>query len=155
MVQMNIFVCPFLSLKGFCGLSHICTIHTVTQCHASVFSSVPTRVCHWIQTFISTLFACLKLVSCMFSSAPRCCCGQLWQCHRDGSPATLRHGEDLHWSPSRHTQLLPTDAYGILEFQGGAHPTKAHVSLWNNDKLALPKIFSWLYGLCDCVNFVI
>lgn len=78
----------------------------------------------WVETVFNKR-ECIKFIPSSKDNA-RCCCGQLWQCHRDGSPATLRHGEDLHWSPSRHTQLLPTDAYGILEFQGGAHPTKAH-----------------------------
>ncbi|KAF2344019.1 hypothetical protein FHG87_025225, partial [Trinorchestia longiramus] len=55
----------------------------------------------------------------------RCCCGQLWQYHRDGSPATLRGADEPHWSPSRHTHLLPTDAYGTIEFLGSSIPTKA------------------------------
>ncbi|XP_069984689.1 transient receptor potential cation channel trpm [Penaeus vannamei] len=67
---------------------------------------------------------CIKFIPSSKDNA-RCCCGQLWQFHRDGSPATLRQSQELHWSPSRHTQLQPTDAYGTLEFQGGAHPTKA------------------------------
>ncbi|ROT71151.1 putative transient receptor potential cation channel trpm [Penaeus vannamei] len=69
---------------------------------------------------------CIKFIPSSKDNA-RCCCGQLWQFHRDGSPATLRQSQELHWSPSRHTQLQPTDAYGTLEFQGGAHPTKAQV----------------------------
>ncbi|XP_066967422.1 transient receptor potential cation channel trpm isoform X5 [Macrobrachium rosenbergii] len=77
----------------------------------------------WIETVFNKR-ECIKFIPSSKDNA-RCCCGQLWQCHRDGSPATLRHGEELHWSPSRHTQLLPTDAYGTLEFQGGAHATKA------------------------------
>ncbi|XP_069947218.1 transient receptor potential cation channel trpm isoform X2 [Cherax quadricarinatus] len=77
----------------------------------------------WVETVFNKR-ECVKFIPSSKDNA-RCCCGQLWQCHRDGSPATLRHGEDIHWSPSRHTQLLPTDAYGTLEFQGGAHPTKA------------------------------
>ena len=32
-----------------------------------------------------------------------------------------------HWNVIRHTELLPTDAYGTIEFQGGPHPTKAQV----------------------------
>ncbi|XP_071516413.1 transient receptor potential cation channel trpm isoform X2 [Panulirus ornatus] len=77
----------------------------------------------WVESVFNKR-ECIKFIPSSKDNA-RCCCGQLWQYHRDGSPATLRHGEDLHWSPSRHTQLLPTDAYGTLEFQGGAHPTKA------------------------------
>lgn len=75
----------------------------------------------------------------------RCCCGQLWQFHRDGSPATLRQSQELHWSPSRHTQLQPTDAYGTLEFQGGAHPTKAQVRCLSYCFYFVMCIFYWLF----------
>lgn len=30
------------------------------------------------------------------------------------------------WLPHKHTRPHPTDAYGTIEFQGGAHPTKAN-----------------------------
>ncbi|XP_043247449.1 transient receptor potential cation channel trpm-like [Amphibalanus amphitrite] len=92
----------------------------------------------------------------------RCCCGNLWQYHSDGSPATLQHtvkGDD-HWSPLRHTTLHPTDAYGTIEFQDGAHPSKAQyarvaydtrpeqllqllVSAW---RLELPKLLITVHG---------
>ncbi|TMW43911.1 hypothetical protein DOY81_011009, partial [Sarcophaga bullata] len=54
----------------------------------------------------------------------RCCCGQARQTHQtiagieSGSPGDL-------WMPTKHTRAQPTDAYGTIEFQGGAHPTKA------------------------------
>ncbi|XP_055320176.1 transient receptor potential cation channel trpm isoform X6 [Sitodiplosis mosellana] len=54
----------------------------------------------------------------------KCCCGQARQTHptipgiEPGSP-----GDD--WLPNKHTRPHPTDAYGTIEFQGGAHPTKA------------------------------
>ncbi|KAK4317577.1 hypothetical protein Pmani_011358 [Petrolisthes manimaculis] len=85
----------------------------------------------WVETVFNKR-ECIKFIPSSKDNA-RCCCGQLWQFHRDGSPATLRHGEDLHWSPSRHTHLLPTDAYGTLEFQGGAHPTKAQYLRLSHD----------------------
>lgn len=31
------------------------------------------------------------------------------------------------WHPQKHTRAHPTDAYGTIEFQGSAHPTKAQV----------------------------
>jgi len=31
------------------------------------------------------------------------------------------------WSVAKHTQATPTDAYGIIEFQGGGHVNKAMV----------------------------
>lgn len=56
----------------------------------------------------------------------RCCCGQARQTHptipgiEAGSPGDM-------WLPNKHTRPHPTDAYGTIEFQGGAHPTKAQV----------------------------
>lgn len=34
------------------------------------------------------------------------------------------------WQPQKHTRPQPTDAYGTIEFQGGAHPTKAQVGTY-------------------------
>lgn len=57
----------------------------------------------------------------------RCFCGQARQTHpiiagiEPGSPGDT-------WLPHKHTRPHPTDAYGTIEFQGGAHPTKAQVS---------------------------
>lgn len=70
---------------------------------------------------------CLYTI-CLFSH--RCCCGQSRQTHptipgiEAGSPGDV-------WLPNKHTRSHPTDAYGTIEFQGGAHPTKAQV----NDQL--------------------
>lgn len=56
----------------------------------------------------------------------RCCCGQARQTHptipgiEAGSPGDT-------WLPNKHTRPHATDAYGTIEFQGGAHPTKAQV----------------------------
>lgn len=58
----------------------------------------------------------------------RCCCGQ------DRTTHTIVPGIDIGiagdtWLPHKHTRAHPTDAYGTIEFQGSAHPTKAQVSL--------------------------
>lgn len=37
-----------------------------------------------------------------------------------GSPGDI-------WIAHKNTRPHPTDAYGTIEFQGGAHPTKAQV----------------------------
>ncbi|CAG0882990.1 unnamed protein product [Darwinula stevensoni] len=42
-----------------------------------------------------------------------------------GSPNIEAANIDGKWTHSRHTQRVPTDAYGTIEFQGGAHPSKA------------------------------
>ena len=36
-------------------------------------------------------------------------------------------GPDDHWTVDKYTDTAPTDAYGTIEFQGGAHPNKAQV----------------------------
>lgn len=54
----------------------------------------------------------------------RCCCGRTLEQHKyltDNNPP--QSGEI--WFPSKCTVAYPTDAYGILEFQGGPHPSKA------------------------------
>lgn len=59
----------------------------------------------------------------------RCCCGQSRTTHQTipgieaGTPADV-------WVPYKHTRSHPTDAYGTIEFQGGAHPTKAQVGIF-------------------------
>lgn len=63
-----------------------------------------------------------------FPLAIRCCCGQ------DRTTHTIVVGIDVGvagdlWQPNKHTRPHPTDAYGTIEFQGSAHPTKAQVSI--------------------------
>uniref|UniRef100_A0ABM5EXS6 Transient receptor potential cation channel subfamily M member 1 isoform X3 n=1 Tax=Pogona vitticeps TaxID=103695 RepID=A0ABM5EXS6_9SAUR len=66
----------------------------------------------------------------------RCCCGQLITQHLPIPPSvTASKSEDEtakqvdvqpeKWTASKHTQALPTDSYGNLEFQGGGHTNKA------------------------------
>ncbi|XP_049813711.1 transient receptor potential cation channel trpm [Schistocerca nitens] len=58
----------------------------------------------------------------------RCCCGQTltYHCGKgiDVEAATTGVVEEP-WSPAKHTQASPTNAYGTIEFQGGPHPSKA------------------------------
>jgi hypothetical protein len=35
--------------------------------------------------------------------------------------------KDERWSIQKHTKLEMTDAFGVIEFEGMAHPTKAQV----------------------------
>uniref|UniRef100_A0A671NG36 non-specific serine/threonine protein kinase n=1 Tax=Sinocyclocheilus anshuiensis TaxID=1608454 RepID=A0A671NG36_9TELE len=68
----------------------------------------------------------------------RCCCGRLVRQHV-GFTATLAvkysdvrltEGElsDLEqWSVEKHTEESPTDAYGVINFQGGSHSYRAKV----------------------------
>ncbi|XP_064421980.1 transient receptor potential cation channel subfamily M member 7 isoform X1 [Latimeria chalumnae] len=66
----------------------------------------------------------------------RCCCGRLVRQHV-GFTASLamkysdvKLGEDINseletWSVEKHTEESPTDAYGIINFQGGSHSYRA------------------------------
>ncbi|XP_045545701.1 transient receptor potential cation channel subfamily M member 1-like isoform X1 [Salmo salar] len=67
----------------------------------------------------------------------RCSCGQVVNQHVAIIPgATTRVAEEAgqiaqvavpmeRWSVLKHTQAMPTDTYGIMEFQGGGHVNKA------------------------------
>uniref|UniRef100_UPI00398F13A0 transient receptor potential cation channel subfamily M member 1-like n=1 Tax=Pristiophorus japonicus TaxID=55135 RepID=UPI00398F13A0 len=64
----------------------------------------------------------------------RCCCGQLVSQHVGvtlPAPSSNTGEEDKQlarperWSPIKHTQASPTDAFGVMEFQGGGHASKA------------------------------
>lgn len=75
---------------------------------------------------------CLCLFVC------RCCCGRLVRQHV-GFSATLavkysdvrlaeRELSDVEqWSVEKHTEETPTDAYGVINFQGGSHSYRAKV----------------------------
>ncbi|XP_058838514.1 transient receptor potential cation channel trpm isoform X8 [Topomyia yanbarensis] len=53
-----------------------------------------------------------------------CCCGQERRTHQL-VPGIEPGVVGDFWQPQKHTRPQPTDAYGTIEFQGGAHPTKA------------------------------
>jgi len=57
----------------------------------------------------------------------RCCCGLsfTFHCGTGLDIDSYKAVEQQQWTPSRHTQSSPTDAYGTIEFQGGPHPNKA------------------------------
>lgn len=66
----------------------------------------------------------------------RCSCGQLVVQHGPVAIAAKEEATPLvqlevqpveKWSPLKHTQTSPTDAYGLLEFQGSGHVNKAAV----------------------------
>ncbi|XP_052873774.1 transient receptor potential cation channel trpm [Anopheles cruzii] len=53
-----------------------------------------------------------------------CCCGQERRTHQFVPGIDPGVSGDI-WLPQKHTRSQATDAYGTIEFQGGAHPTKA------------------------------
>lgn len=69
----------------------------------------------------------------------RCCCGRLVRQHAGftaslatkysdvklGKNSSLPNPEE--WSVEKHTEASPTDAYGVINFQGGSHSYKAKV----------------------------
>ncbi|XP_068446752.1 transient receptor potential cation channel subfamily M member 1-like [Clinocottus analis] len=64
----------------------------------------------------------------------RCGCGlpvalhasALLGAREDGAPLVqLEVHPAERWSPPKHSQATPTDAYGVIEFQGGGHVNKA------------------------------
>uniref|UniRef100_A0A182WB94 Transient receptor potential cation channel trpm n=1 Tax=Anopheles minimus TaxID=112268 RepID=A0A182WB94_9DIPT len=58
------------------------------------------------------------------SFAQLCCCGQERRTHQFAAGYETGVPGDT-WQASKNTRAQPTDAYGTIEFQGGAHPTKA------------------------------
>lgn len=74
----------------------------------------------------------------------RCCCGRLVRQHA-GFTASLatkysdvKLGENPNppmpeleeWSVEKHTEASPTDAYGVINFQGGSHSYRAKVTIF-------------------------
>lgn len=96
-----------------------------------------TDTCKDLSLFTNKLKHCngLKNVSavCLF----RCSCGQLVAQHSSvpaaaepdgGAPLVQLDVPTVEkWSPPKHTHTSPTDAYGVIEFQGGGHNNKAMV----------------------------
>ncbi|XP_070761394.1 transient receptor potential cation channel subfamily M member 1-like [Enoplosus armatus] len=75
---------------------------------------------------------CIQIIPSKDTS--RCSCGQLVTQHNfvpagareDGAPQVQLEVQPAErWSPLKHTQTSPTDAYGVIEFQGGGHVNKA------------------------------
>ncbi|XP_044056536.1 transient receptor potential cation channel subfamily M member 1-like isoform X2 [Siniperca chuatsi] len=75
---------------------------------------------------------CIQIIPSKDTS--RCSCGQLVTQHTSVPLGAREEGAPLvqlevqpaeRWSPLKHTQTSPTDAYGVIEFQGGGHVNKA------------------------------
>jgi transient receptor potential cation channel subfamily M protein 3 len=63
----------------------------------------------------------------------RCCCGRYFLEHNENVQRVVNDinfltvNKDERWSVPKHTRCEPTDAFGVIEFEGMAHPTKAQV----------------------------
>lgn len=77
---------------------------------------------------------------CLSCDPPRCACGQLTTQHA-AIPPGANSVEEAHqlvqidtqkdkWSVIKHTRTYPTDAFGVIEFQGGGFINKAMVRLF-------------------------
>lgn len=83
----------------------------------------------------------VQLLTGCFGGFPRCCCGRLVRQHvgftaslatkysdvKLGENPNLSLPELEEWSVEKHTEASPTDAYGVVNFQGGSHSYKAKV----------------------------
>lgn len=71
----------------------------------------------------------------------RCCCGRLVRQHVGFTASLANKYSDVRtaesaggpapeleeWSVEKHTEASPTDAYGVVNFQGGSHSYRAKV----------------------------
>lgn len=59
----------------------------------------------------------------------RCACGRLidehdsYSAHIDDCHVQLN--ENINWSIANNCRIVPTNAYGTIEFEGGPHPLKS------------------------------
>ncbi|KAH8299899.1 hypothetical protein KR044_007350, partial [Drosophila immigrans] len=100
----------------------ILNVRDLLKAHANCEPPMEHQPRSWIETNFQKR-ECIKFIPCPKDDT-KCCCGQAQITHQtiagieSGSPGDL-------WLPTKHTRPQPTDAYGTIEFQGGAHPTKA------------------------------
>ncbi|XP_044264338.1 transient receptor potential cation channel trpm isoform X2 [Tribolium madens] len=87
---------------------------------ATPFSSAPAR--SWIEATFHKR-ECVRFIA-HNKDEQRCGCGRTLAQHKHNTETVPPLAGEI-WFPSRCTTALPTDAYGILEFQGGPHPSKA------------------------------
>ena len=92
-----------------------------------------TDIWEWLEKCQTTYIKreCCRIVTTQ-KDKTRCCCGRSINNHNyldvmHGDK--LSHMEENEWSSTRDTKMLETDAYGVIDFQGGsAHPNKAQVT---------------------------
>ncbi|XP_058851072.1 transient receptor potential cation channel subfamily M member 7-like [Acipenser ruthenus] len=101
----------------------------------------------------------------------RCCCGRLVRQHAGFTASLAMKYSDVklgenempeleEWSVEKHTEASPTDAYGIINFQGGSHSYRAKYARLSYDskpesvlrlmlkewQMELPKIVISVHG---------
>ncbi|MFH4982472.1 hypothetical protein AB6A40_009181, partial [Gnathostoma spinigerum] len=105
--------------------------------HLDAFASVLSEKLKtpWIeQTFQKR--ECIKFIAA--DGSDRCGCGRPSSAHSAvalsrfttmssfAEEDTAKNVRSQHWNIAQHTEASPTDAFGTLEFTGGAHAHKAH-----------------------------
>ncbi|CAF1325694.1 unnamed protein product, partial [Rotaria sordida] len=85
----------------------------------------------WIQRTFKKR-ECIKFIpSKIEQQIERCCCGRYFHEHNEHVKIAshdinfLSINKNEIWSTQKHTRTEPTDAFGIIEFEGMAHPAKA------------------------------
>uniref|UniRef100_A0A1I8GE43 LSDAT_euk domain-containing protein n=1 Tax=Macrostomum lignano TaxID=282301 RepID=A0A1I8GE43_9PLAT len=73
----------------------------------------------WIERNISKL-ECVRFTP-VAADLAKCQCGKPLSEHPHGLPRST-----TAWASASHTEASPTDAYGVIEFVSGPHPTRAH-----------------------------
>lgn len=79
---------------------------------------------------LDSITAQVSIVFILFTSIVmsfRCCCGRILDEHEfyDAQAPGASHTENMQWSISQNCRLIPTNAFGTIEFEGGPHPLKA------------------------------
>ncbi|CAF1499010.1 unnamed protein product [Rotaria sp. Silwood1] len=93
----------------------------------------------WIQRTFKKR-ECIKFIpSKIEQQLGRCCCGRFFLEHNEQIQIVshdinfLTINKDEIWSIPKHTRTEPTDAFGIIEFEGMAHPAKAQYIRLSHD----------------------
>ncbi len=85
----------------------------------------------WIQRTFKKR-ECIKFIPSKTDQG-RCFCGRYFLEHNENVQLAtndinfLSVNKDERWSVQKHTRCESTDAFGVIEFEGMAHPTKAQV----------------------------
>ncbi|XP_076339242.1 transient receptor potential cation channel trpm-like isoform X2 [Tachypleus tridentatus] len=143
-------------------------LHYLCFKNIHVYVVMQTQTSSWIEANFQKR-ECIKYIT-SGKDTSRCGCGQTLQSHTiQASHSTgaqslysvtsaISNGD--HWASSRHTQTYPTDAFGIIEFQGSPHPLKAQYVRLSHDtrpelvlqlltrewQLELPKLLISVHG---------
>uniref|UniRef100_A0A4W6FIZ8 Transient receptor potential cation channel, subfamily M, member 7 n=1 Tax=Lates calcarifer TaxID=8187 RepID=A0A4W6FIZ8_LATCA len=169
-------ICRFPSLcwKGINVANHSWVPLNIRSTSHTCFSLCPQSQKPWIESTF-TKRECVYILP--VSKDPHryvCCCGRLVRQHvgftaslatkysdvKLGENPNLPMPELEEWSVEKHTEASPTDAYGVINFQGGSHSYRAKYVRLSHDSrpesilrlmlkewhMELPKILISVHG---------